>query len=127
VLFVLTEQAVVAIVVEDLGTFDALARAWQVFRDYPFQNLVVGGILFFGQSIASVIMTLPFLLVFIPLFVAVFFETKVAIGIGAGLTGISFMLYLPIVLVLTGILHAYIGTAWVETFRQLKEKIAQPN
>lgn len=127
VLFILTEQAVVAIVAEDLGTFDAIQRAWQILRDFPFPNLVVGAIVFFGQSFISLLIALPFLLVFIPLFFAMFFETNVAIGIGAGLSGISFMLYLPFVLILSGMLHAYIGTVWVETFRQLTQPKLQAN
>ena len=121
VVFILTEQAVVAIVAEDLNAFAALERAWNLLRSEPLPHLVVGIVTQIGKGIVSFIIALPVFLTFMPLFFALFFETKAAVGIGAGLTGMAFMLYLPFILILTGILHAYIGSVWVITFRQLSK------
>ncbi len=119
--FVLIEQSVVAIVVEDLGTFEAIQRAWHVFRDHPLPNLIVGAALMFGQGLVTAVILLPFVLTFLPFVFSLLFETRVALGFGAAFSGISFLLYLPVTLVLSGMLHAYIGSAWVLTFQQLTQ------
>lgn len=120
-IFVLVEQSVVAIVVEDLGTFEAIQRAWNILRDYPLPNLIVGAALMFGQGLVTALILLPFLLTFLPFLFSLFFETRVALSLGFAFSGIGFLLYLPITLVLTGMLHAYIGSAWVLTYQQLTQ------
>lgn len=117
--FVLIEQSVAAIVVEDLGTFEAIQRAWNVFRDHPLPNLIMGAVLMFGQGLVTALILLPFLLTFLPYLFSLFFQTRVAFGFGAAFSGLAFLIYLPITLILSGMLHAYIGSAWVLTFRQL--------
>lgn len=117
--FVLTEQAIVAIVVEDLGTFEAIQRAWNVFRSHPLPNLIVGAVLMLGQGLVTALILLPFLLTFLPFLFSLFFQTKVAFGFGAAFSGQAFLIYLPVTMILSGMLHAYIGSVWVLTFRQV--------
>jgi hypothetical protein len=116
---ILIEEAIVAIVGEDLSIFDAIGKAWQLLREYPLPQLVVGLVLTFGEMLVSIVIVLPFLIVFIPLLIALIFQTKVAFGIGASLSAFSFLIYLPLAIAASGILYAYIGSVWTLTFRRL--------
>jgi hypothetical protein len=125
---ILVEESIVAIVGEDLSIFDALQRAWLLLKEQPVPQLVVGLVLTFGEVLVSIVIMLPFLIVFIPLLIAVIFQTKVAFGIGAGLSAFSFLIYLPLAIAASGILYAYIGSVWTLTFRRLtgQEMVEEP-
>ena len=121
---ILIEEAIVAIVGEDLSIFKALERTWQLLREQPLPQLVIGLVLSIGEFVVSIVIALPLIIIFIPVLIALIFETKVAMTIGAGMSGLSFMLYIPLAIAASGILYAYMGTVWALTFRRLTGKLA---
>ncbi len=120
------QQSTIALVTEDLGVMDALKRGWQVVTRNPGQYIVMGVILGIIGFVAALIIGLPLVaLILPPLFnMAVSSGNQVNTGIAVSI--VLFLLYLPVLLVLNGILQAYLNSAWTLTFRRLTRTGASP-
>jgi hypothetical protein len=116
---VVLEQANVALVVEDLNIFDALQRGWDVFREHLGTMVVMGLILILGAGIVSLVISAPLIGVLVPLITGAAVGTEQAIGGGVLLAALCFVVYLPVLLVLGGIVRAYVGAAWSLTYLRL--------
>jgi len=117
---VVQEQANVALIVEDIGILDALKRAWQVVLSKPGYYLVMGLILFLGVGfLGMLVIGLPMLPVFVPMIIGFIISDQAAINTGLILSGICFVVYLPFLLALVGLLRSYVVTSWTLTYLQL--------
>lgn len=117
VLAVVLEQAYAAIVIEDLRMFDGLKRGWEIAKANIGTMIIMALILLIGGGIASLIIVLPMFLAFIPLIPSIIsgdFQTS-SLWFAALCCAGAF----PVVLVLNGILTAYIQSAWTLTFMRL--------
>ena len=122
---VIVEQASIAIVVENLGVIDGLKRGWEVVRLNLGTMIIMALILVLGVGfIGGLIIALPILFIVVPAIIGVAAESLRALGGGLLLAGVCFLAYLPVLLVLNGILHSYIETAWTLTFMRLTGKPA---
>ncbi len=115
----LVEQSIIAMIIEDRGIFDGLSRGWQVVTKNLGHMIVIALILFLGGAIVSFLIGLPALAALSPLLVAAIAQTRTAITGSILLSALLFLIYLPFLLILSGILSAYISTAWTLTFRRL--------
>lgn len=113
---VVIEQANAAIVLEDLGIGDGLRRGWEVVRANIGTMIVMALILFIGSAVVSIAFAIPVIIAVFPL----------AIGFAAGaertpllIAGVCCAVYLPILLILNGILTAYVQSAWALTYMRL--------
>jgi len=124
---VIIEQANVALVVENLGITEAIKRGWKVVWDNIGTMLVMSLILILGVGlIGGVIIGLPLLIVAAPAVVGVTTGTAEAIRNGLIVSGLLFIVYLPVLLVLSGILRSYTSSAWTLTYLRVTNKPAQP-
>lgn len=117
VLMVVIEQADTAIVTEDLSMMDGFKRGWEIVKANVGPVIIMALILIFGGGIVSLIVSLPILIALIPLIPMIFsgsFQTTPLI-----ISGLCFVAYLPIIVVLNGILTAYIQSAWTLTYMRL--------
>jgi hypothetical protein len=120
---VIIEQANVALVVENLGITQAIERGWRVVRDNIGSIIVMGLILVVGVSlIGGFVIGLPLLLVISPAAIGIANGSTDAVRSGLILSGVFFLIYLPLLLVLSGILRAYISSAWTLTYLRLTNK-----
>lgn len=118
---VLIEQMNTALVVEDLGVFEAIERGWEVFQKNIGSMIVMGLVLILGAWLAGLLIGAPFLLLMVPVGIGLFTtgqQSLLSIGLICGL------IYLPVLVVLGGILNAYVGSAWTLTFLRLTGKPA---
>ena len=116
----LVEQSSIAIVVENLGIMDGLRRGWEVIKANAGTMVVMWLILVLGIGlIGGLIIGLPFALIAIPALFALFSEGEVALRGGLLISAICLVAYLPFLIVLSGILRSYIGSAWTLTFLRL--------
>ena len=120
------EFSVAAITGENLRVFEAVERAWGIIRHNFWNFLLFSVIISIGSGIASLIIGLPVILVVIPFVAGLIFGGEIALITGGIASGILLLIYIPIALWLTGVLYAYIGTAWVLTFRRLAGKPQGP-
>ncbi len=117
ILNIIIEQAQAAIVLEDLGILDGFSRGWEIVKTNAIPTILMSLILGVGRFIIGFILALPLILAFIPVF------------IGMGRLRESFAplyfslaccaLYMPVLIFFSGILTAYIQSAWALTFMQL--------
>jgi hypothetical protein len=120
---ILIEQTIVAIVAEDLGVFAAIERAWKLLVEKPWPQVVVGLATSIGEIAVMFVLVIPIFLVLIPFFISIFFQTDAVIGVGAIISGAGFILYLPVMILTSGILYAYIGSVWALTFKRLTQPL----
>jgi hypothetical protein len=118
VLSVLIEQSTIAIVVEDVGIIEGLQRGWDVIKRNVGPMVVMALTLGIGAFIAGIILALPVALVFIPPVVSLIFVHSLT-GAGIVLAVVIFVIYLPIWLVLSGIVRSYVSASWTLTYRRL--------
>lgn len=127
VVTVLIEQVNVALVVENLSIGDAIKRGWQVVRDNLGSMIVMSLILILGVSlIGGAVIGLPLLIVAAPAVVGVTNGTTEAIRNGLIVSGLLFIVYLPVLLLLSGLLRAYLSSSWTLTYLRLTTKPSQP-
>jgi hypothetical protein len=125
--YVVIEQANIALVVENLGIMDAIAHGWQVVKDNIGNMIVMSLILILGVSlIGGAIIGLPLLIVAAPAVVGAVSGTTDAIRNGLLVSGLLFLVYLPILLLLSGVLRSYTSSAWTLTYLRLTTKPSQP-
>jgi len=123
VVSVIVEQANVALVVENLSITEAIKRGWQVVIDHIGPMIVMGLILVLGVGlIGGAIIGLPLLIVIAPAVTGIAVGTSEAIRNGLLVSGLFFLVYLPVLLLLSGILKAYISSAWTLTYLRLTTK-----
>jgi hypothetical protein len=109
----------VAIVVESLDVFGGFRRAWEVVKMQPGAVIVMALILVLGGALVGLLITLPLLALVIPVVTGFLVNTDASIGVGVGLAVLGFLVYLPVLIVLNGILQTYIQGAWTITYRRI--------
>jgi hypothetical protein len=114
-------QAERAVVLEDMGLMPALARGWDVFRTNLGPIILMAIILGVLSLVAGFIFALPVFIIVFPAAVAYAIgnaQNSTPLILGA----VCFCLYLPILLLLNGILVAYTESAWTLTYMRLTRK-----
>jgi hypothetical protein len=121
VISMIIRQAENAIVLEDLRVLPALSRGWDVFR----ANL--GPIILMAIILAVIALVIGFVIA-LPVIVIVF-PSIIAFAAGDGqnwtpliLMTIGLCIYTPILLVLNGIMTAYLESVWTLTYMRLTAK-----
>jgi ABC-type multidrug transport system fused ATPase/permease subunit len=98
-IWVIVEQASIAIVVENLGILDGLRRGWEVVRLNLGAMIVMDLLLVLGVGLLG--------------------GSDRGLWGGLAVAGLCCAAYLPFLIVLRGILSTYIGTAWTLTYLRL--------
>jgi len=120
---VVLEQANIAIIVENLSMLEGLKRGWQVFKENIGNMIVMALLLGIGGGIIGFILALPLILALAPIMLG-FMASSIGndpgwAGGGLGLAILCILAYLPVLILLNGILQAYIKSAWTLTYLRL--------
>jgi hypothetical protein len=126
ILNVILEQANVAIVVENLGLWEAVKRGWTVCKTNIGPVAVVALIVIMGGGILEFIFALPLILVFIPLFMGMISKDQTMLTTGLATAGVLLCCLVPVVVALQGVLQSYIGSVWTLTFLRLTAEKIDP-
>ncbi len=117
--FVYSEMAIISLVKDGLSVGEALSRSWEIFRS-QFGNLIAMGlILFLGGLLAGIVIAIPTAALFMPALFGFFSDNPDALGNGLLISVILFLIALPFLIVIHGILRAYIQSAWTLTYMHL--------
>ena len=119
----IVHQAERAIVLEDSPVLPALSRGWDIFRNNLAAIILMAIILGVIGFVAGIIIAIPVLVIVVP--AAITF----ALGNSQNYTplifaGVCLCLYIPVSLLLNGILISYTETAWTLTYLRLTGKPA---
>jgi hypothetical protein len=112
---VVIEQANVAIVLENLGIGDGLRKGWEVVRNNAGPIIVLALILFIGSGVIGFIIALPVIAAVLPFVFGAATNNTNPIWFGV----VCCAIYFPILLVLSGIMTAYMQTVWALTYMRL--------
>lgn len=112
---IVIEQANVAIVLENLGIGDGLRKGWAVVRANVGTMIALALILFIGAAVIGFIFAIPIIAAVFPIIFAAASNTTTPIWIAV----LCFAAYFPVLLVLNGILTAYLQTVWALTYMRL--------
>jgi hypothetical protein len=125
------EQTNIAIVVENTGISDGVRRGWEVVTKNVGPMIVMALILYLGVGlIVGLIIGLPIALVVFPAVAGMILGEMEASGFtsftgpGILIAGLCLVAYLPVLIVLSGILRAYISSAWTLTYMRLTRRLA---
>jgi len=126
---VLLEQSIVAILGEDRGVVDGLARGWDVIKTNFGPMFVMALIILIGNLILGLIIALPALIILIPLMGGIIggaLSGNLHIFGSGMIIGIILLIcvYGPIAYILESIVQTYVSTAWTLTFRRLTQRAA---
>lgn len=122
---VVVEQANVALVVEDLGILDGFRRGWDVVRTNLGPIIVMSLILLLGIGLlGGLIIGIPLAAVIGPAVTGAIIGTDRALGGGLLIAALCFVAYLPVLILLNGILRGYIISAWTLTYMRLTSRPA---
>jgi membrane-anchored glycerophosphoryl diester phosphodiesterase (GDPDase) len=112
---IIIEQANAAMVLENLGISDGFRRGWNIVKANVGPVLVMAIILGLISFFVGIVIALPIIIAVFPL----------VFGIANGarnwlwIAGICCAIYLPILLVLSGILTSFVQSAWTLTYMRL--------
>jgi len=112
------EQANAAIVLNDLGIMDGLRRGWDVVKSNIGPIIIMAIILGVISFAAGLVLAIPILIVLVPLFIGMVNGDTFPFWIA----GVCCAVYLPILLVLNGILTSFIQSSWTLTYMRLTRK-----
>lgn len=117
VLGMIFRQAENAVVLEEMGVLPAIARGWEVFKANLGPIILMAIILGVLGAVAGFVIAIP---IFIIVFPAMF-----AYMLGGGsnmpliLMGVCMCIFIPVALILQGIIMAYTESAWTLTYMRL--------
>jgi hypothetical protein len=125
VVSIVIEQANRAIVLEDLGLLEGLKRGWEIARTNIGPMIVMALILFGITLVAGIIIAIP---IFIVVFPTIF---AFAMGEGQSFTPVyialaCICLYIPVSMVLNGVVTTFAQSAWTLTYMRLTQKPETP-
>ena len=118
VLYLIVYQSERAVVLEEMKLLASLSRGWEIFRKNMGPIILMAIILGVISFIIGLVIAIPV--------IAIVFPTMFAYGMGGAesttpliFMGVCMCLYIPVALVLQGIMVAYTESAWTLTYMQL--------
>lgn len=103
--------ATMTIVLEDLSIMDGLRRGWDVLRTHFGSMFLMGILLFVINAVIGLVIAIPLIIIFVPFIFGVALGGDILqFGLIAAL--VCFCLYLPVSIILGGIIQAFNYTAW---------------
>ena len=120
-LSVVIEQANAAIVIDNLGIGDGLRKGWELARANVGPIILLALIIFIGSGIVGFIVAIPIIAAVFPLIFSAASNNANLIWI----TVVCCAVYFPILILLSGILNAYVQSVWTLTYMRLTAKPPQ--
>ena len=114
-LSVVIEQANVAIVLENLSIGDGFRKGWEIVRANVGPFLILTLIIFIGSGVVGFIIAIPLIAAVVPLIFGAASNNTAPIWI----TVLCCAAYFPVLLILSGILNAYVQSIWTLTYMRL--------
>lgn len=117
----IVRQAERAIVLEDSAVLPSLSRGWDIFRNNLGPIIVMAIILAVITLVAGFIIAIPVFIVVIPAAIT-FAASEAQNWTPMIFAGVCLCLYIPVSMLLNGIIIAYSESAWTLTYMRLTRK-----
>ncbi|MCC7360790.1 MAG: hypothetical protein IT317_15010 [Anaerolineales bacterium] len=112
-----------------VGLSEALPRAWRFITTNLGSVFLMGLILVILQAVISFVAALPFIALALPAILVVIGyanDAPIAGNVGLAVAGLCVVAYLPILIVLSGIVETWVMAAWTLTYKQLTGRAPAP-
>jgi len=109
----------IALVNDDLSIGEAFSKAWELVRAQPGNILIMALVLGIGNFIAGLALAAPFFLMAIPFLISAVGSGDTASTANLSVLLIGSLVYMPILLLLGGILRTFITGTWTLTYREM--------
>lgn len=119
ILNIILDQAQNALILENKGIIESWVRGWNIVKSAWVTILFMAIIMSIIGSIAGFIMAIPLITVIIPAAIGITMNLEQGIPFPLTIAAGMFVLYLPVLLVLNGILQSYSQSVWTLTFLRL--------
>lgn len=122
ILSIIAYFAQIAAVIEGVSIMDALRRSWELLRANLAPIIILGITLAVVGGLLSFVISLPIFLIVVPAVISMmgFANENQAVGTTAlVIAGSCFVLYLPVLLIASGVLQTWITSAWTLAYQQL--------
>lgn len=116
---VIMQQADAAMVIEDLSLTDGVRRGWNVLKQNLGPLVIVWLITVVIGFVIGIVIALPILITVIPAVIAFTASGERPSATLLIISGVCLAGYLPVLLVLNGILTAYLESVWALTYLRL--------
>ena len=113
-------QVIRAIAVEELGVFASLSRGWQVLTKNILGLILVGIIIFIGSAILGILISLPAILIVVPLMFTLM-DGNITSWQPFILAGVFLLCYSPIAWFLNGVLITYTESVWTLVYLRVTQ------
>lgn len=121
VISMIIRQAERAIVLDDMPVFPSLSRGWDIFKGNLGPIIVMAIILAVIAFVAGFIIAIPVFIIVVPAALA-FIAGEAQNYTPMILAGVCICLYIPVSMLLNGILISYTESAWTLTYLRLTGK-----
>lgn len=108
-----------AVIVEDQGVFEALGSAWETVKAHIGPVIVMALILLVGGFIVGLLISLPVLVLLAPVITGLVIGSQASITSGLVISGLCLVAYIPVAILLNGVLQTYVNGSWTLTYRRL--------
>jgi hypothetical protein len=115
----IVRQADNAIVLEDMGIIEAVQRGWDVFRNNLGPVFLMGVLLWIIQTVVGILLSIPFIVLMLPLVFGFVLLGGVSSYLPFIIGAICLVVLIPVMWLASGILNAYIESAWTLTYIRL--------
>jgi hypothetical protein len=120
---VILEQTIIAIVTEDQSLTSAIQIGWKLFWSNLGVMIPMTLILDLGLTLlVGLVLIIPVLIIIVPGLLGLIINTPESTQIGLIISILAGAIYVPVLILLTGILRTYTLTAWTLTFLRLRSK-----
>jgi hypothetical protein len=120
------EQANISMIVEESAMLAALRKAWDVITQNLGTYLVMAIILGLLGLVVSVLVILPFLPIAIPFLTGAVINSQSLLTAGTIVSLVCFVVYLPVLVLASGITTTYTISAWSLTYLRLTRLPSAP-
>lgn len=110
------------IVVDDLGIMAGVERGWNILKTNLGPVLLMAILLVVIGLVAGFIIGAPFILVVLPVLLAVASGSNTVAGGSLLIAGLCLVGFLPVAIFLNGVLQSYIQSAWTLTYLRLTDR-----
>ncbi len=116
---IVVQLADVAIVTEDVSLTEGVRRGWEVFKKELGPVLVIWLIVAVIGLVSGIVVAIPLLVVIVPAVLSLVLNNGNFSWTPLIIAGACFVAYLPILIVATGIVMAYLQSVWTLTYLRL--------
>jgi hypothetical protein len=111
-----------AVIIEDKGILEAFKSSWDTVKSNVGPVVIMALVLVIGGAIVRLLIGLPALALIAPVITGVAIGSQASITSGLVIFGLCLVAYIPVALLLNGILETYIAGSWALTYRRLTDR-----